>query len=57
MLENEYEVIGQDNQRSARYKQEEGLRAGDPLSTILFTMVLGWIFQGVDQIGIEMFPE
>ena len=47
MLRNEYEVIGGENRRSNAYTQEEGLRAGDPLSTILFLIVLAWIFAGV----------
>ena len=56
MLESEFEVIGQDNQRSQRLTQDEGLRTGDPLSTVLFIIVLGWVLEGVDQTEREMYP-
>ena len=51
MLTNIFRVIGRDTPPSPEYTQDEGLSTGDPLATILFIRVLGWILTGVDQIG------
>ena len=56
MLESEFEVIGPDNGRSQREVQDEGLRTGDPLSTVLFIVTLAWVLKGVDQIERELHP-
>ena len=44
MLTNRFRVIGRDTLPSSEYIQDEGLRTGDPLATVFFIAVLGWIF-------------